>query len=138
MPSAARMIARWTGDHFDELAAHDPDTPEWMFNRQAEIWRPLFCIADMAGGRWPQLARETAAMMASASTGDEEVAVQGLIDIRDLFAEKGTDRLSSEDIVNAFVQMEGRPWAEWGRSQKPMSKNGLARLLEAAEIMRAM
>ena len=30
--------------------------------------------------------------------------------------------------------MEGRAWAEWGRSQKPMSKNGLARLLSRFEI----
>ncbi len=105
-----------------------------MFNRQAEIWRPLFSISDLAGGRWPQLVRETAEMMASADAGEEEAAVQALIDIRDLFAENGTDRLSSEDIVNALVRMEGRPWAEWGRSQKPMSKNALARLLSRFEI----
>ncbi len=55
----SRMVARWAADHFDALTTHDPETPDWMFNRQAEIWRPLFSIADMAGGRWPQLVRET-------------------------------------------------------------------------------
>ena len=90
-----RRAKRWTADNFDRLAAHDPDIPEWMFNRQADNWRPLFAIADVAGERWPQVAREIARKLTSAGT-EEEAGGQILIDIRTLFAEKETDRLPSE------------------------------------------
>lgn len=128
-----RRAARWSADNFDRLAAHDPDIPEWMFNRQADNWRPLFALADVAGGRWPQVAREIARKLTSVGT-EEEAGVQILIDIRTLFAEKNTDRLPSEEIVGALVQIEDRPWAEWGRLQHPITKTGLARLLGRFEI----
>ena len=38
------------------------------------------------------------------------------------------DRLSSNELVAALIAIEGRPWAEW-KAGKPLSANGLARLL---------
>ena len=32
-------------------------------------------------------------------------------------------------LVSELVQLEGRPWPEFGRSRKPITANGLARLL---------
>ena len=37
--------------------------------------------------------------------------------------------LFSEDIATALADLEDRPWAEWGRARKPISKVQLARLL---------
>jgi hypothetical protein len=37
--------------------------------------------------------------------------------------------LSSEEICEALITIEGRPWAEFGKARKPISKNQLARLL---------
>ena len=53
-----------------------------------------------------------------------------LADIRTIFDEKGMDRLSSEQICGALISMEGRPWAEYGKSGKPISKNKLAYRLD--------
>ena len=39
------------------------------------------------------------------------------------------ERIASEDVVNALAAMEDRPWAEWGKSQKPLTQSQLARLL---------
>jgi len=33
-----------------------------------------------------------------------------------------------------LVEIEGRPWAEWGRGEKPISQNQVARLLRHFEI----
>ena len=54
-----------------------------------------------------------------------------LTDIRTIFAEKQTDRIASADLATALAQVEGRPWAEWGRNRdKPITQNALARLLK--------
>ena len=53
---------------------------------------------------------------------------------RPLFKEAASVALFSEDIVNELVDIEDRPWAEWGRSRKPISKVQLARLLNPLGI----
>ena len=48
-------------------------------------------------------------------------------DIKVVFdEEKKTDRLFSETLCEALVAMEGRPWAEYGKSGRPITKNQLA------------
>ena len=54
-------------------------------------------------------------------------------DIRAIFAERGVDRLPSAELVEALIAIEGRPWAEW-KAGKPLSQNGLARLLKPLKI----
>src|SRR5947207_2287407 len=60
-----RKLARWTQDNFAALQACDPPLPATAFNRLADNWRPLFAIAQIAGGDWP--ARALAAFEALAS-----------------------------------------------------------------------
>jgi hypothetical protein len=52
-------------------------------------------------------------------------------DIRDIFK---ADRMASADLVEALVAIEGRPWAEMGRSHKPLTQNRLARMLKPLGI----
>ena len=65
----ARRIVRWAKDNADAIGALDPDVPPGIYNRAADNWRPLFQIADVAGGDWPQRAR--AAALAGAPDLDE-------------------------------------------------------------------
>jgi hypothetical protein len=51
-----------------------------------------------------------------------------LADIRAAFQLKGTDRLSSDDLVKHLESLDERPWPELNKG-KPITKNGLARLL---------
>jgi hypothetical protein len=86
----------------------------------------LLAIADAAGGEWPRRAREIAAATVDA---DEAKRIGLLADIRDVFETKGVDRIKSADLAAALVAMEGHPWAEQGKSGKPLSVNSLARML---------
>src|SRR5262249_16894181 len=52
------QAARWSMDNFDKLIDPDPQVPEALNDRAADNWRPLLAIADLAGGEWPQLARQ--------------------------------------------------------------------------------
>ena len=64
----ARRIVRWAKDNADAIAAPDPDMPPGLYNRTADNWRPLFQIADVAGGDWPERARAAALSGAPTST----------------------------------------------------------------------
>ena len=123
----ARKAARWALDNRKALTSADPEAGK-LINRAADNWRPLFAIADIAGGKWPRLARSTA-KSAEASKEDQSIKTILLSDIRDVITERRqSDRISSNELAAALGAIEGRPWAEW-RNGKPMTANGLARML---------
>ena len=68
-----------------------------------------------------------------AAAADDRLAML-LADIRSIFAERDVDRMTSADLVGALVAMEGRPWAEYGKTGKPLTQNRLARLLKPLAI----
>src|SRR4029453_5849286 len=43
--------------------------------------------------------------------------------------------MASTDLVEALVAIEGRPWAEMGKSRKPLTKHGLAYRLKPLGII---
>ena len=124
----ASKAARWTEDNLSQLRAARPAMPDGVYNRIADNWRPLLSIADVVGGEWPERLREAAIRMNAVEREDKSHGEKLLEDIRAIFQRSGQDRLSSENIVNALVEMDDRPWPEWYRGQ-PMSKPALARQL---------
>jgi putative DNA primase/helicase len=127
----ARQIARWAADNTLTVGAADPAMPVGMHDRAEDNWEPLLAIADVVGGDWPDKARQAARAFASSDDGDTSVGGQLLSDIKAIFAERrNADWLPSEEIAGALGQMEWPPWGEFGRSGKPITANGLARLLK--------
>ena len=61
---AARLISErltaWGQQELDQLATWIPELPEGVGNREAELWEPLIAVADIAGGPWPEMARDAA------------------------------------------------------------------------------
>ena len=47
--SLRQMLVRWSDDTRDLLREMDPPVPDALGARQADVWRPLFAIADDAG-----------------------------------------------------------------------------------------
>jgi putative DNA primase/helicase len=130
----ARKVARWTKDNAARIADADPDLPAGVYNREADNWRSLLAIAEAAGGHWPERARHAALQSRDAVGDDDSRLVVLLDDIKAIFTERDTDRLASSDLVDALVKIEGRPWAEYGRTGKPLSQNQLARQLKPLSI----
>jgi Ni/Co efflux regulator RcnB len=64
----------------------------------------------------------------------ESIGPMLLEDIKAVFDAKNTDRLSSEEVCEALAAMEGRPWAEYGKASKPISKHQLAKSLRGFRI----
>ncbi len=123
----ARKVARWCDDNRQRFIVADPDTGT-LANRSADNWRPLFVIADIAGGRWPRDARAIAEAT-QIEKQDQSRRTMVLGDIRDIFeARSGEDRIASTELAALLGDMESRPWSEW-RNGKPITAAALARLL---------
>jgi Protein of unknown function (DUF3631) len=124
----ARMCARWADDC--DVGENNPDMGG-LINRIADNWRALFAIADAIGLDWPARIREAAAVLAPRETDTTGTMV--LADILTIFDERG-GRIWSEEMCEYLAAIEGRPWAEFGRARKPISKHQLARLLAKFHI----
>ena len=123
------MAARWVADNEARIQEADPDM-DGLFNRDADNWRPLLAIADVAGGPWPAWARAAAWGLVSSGAADEEsTGTMLLADIQAVFEARNCDRISSEELVEQLHRCEDRPWSEFSKSGKPISKAQLARLL---------
>ena len=124
-----RKLARWCADNRAALESCDPVMPSNVFNRLADNWRPLFAVAEVAGGDWPQRAAAAFVMLTSkADTDSQGIGAMLLADIRRVFAEAQTGRLFSKSIVDALCAMTDRPWPEAHRG-KAITETWLARRL---------
>jgi len=127
-------LARWCQDQAEALAVSDPKMPASAFNRVADNWRPLFAVAEEAGGDWP--ARATKAYEAlTAENGEQGINELLLSDIKKVLeSDSELGRITSATLVAALAQIEERPWAEYGRSQKPITARQVARMLKSFKI----
>jgi len=123
-----RQMRRWADDNMDALRIADPDVPANLHDRAADNWRPLLAIADRAGGRWPQAARD-AAVLLTAAEDEGSARVLLLRDIEEIFSSRAADHISSTDLCEALTGLEDRPWCEW-RKGNALTKTGLAKLLK--------
>jgi Protein of unknown function (DUF3631) len=122
-----RQAARWAADNFEKLTDPDPDVPEVLNDRAADNWRPLLAIADLAGSRWPQRAREAACLLSGEGHESSSINVELLANIKKAFGDK--EAMASADLVAALVANPEWPWAEWTRG-RPLTQRQLARLLK--------
>jgi len=132
----ARKLARWARDNFNALAACDPLLPASAFNRLADNWRPLFAVAQIVGGDWPQRAADAFAKLTPSlilgpensqrSTLDSQLLLR---DIREIFARHATQRLFSTTLVDSLRALPERPWSGANNGDKPITVARLGRRL---------
>jgi putative DNA primase/helicase len=110
-----RKLARFAADNTARLEACDPILPDAAFNRLADNWRPLFTIAEIAGGDWPQRAAQAFTKLTNIQDAEaQSIGVALLADIKQIFENEGADKLPSAKLAESLAGMEGREWAEWG------------------------
>jgi len=110
------------------IAAAEPLIPTGLWpTAPPPSGKLLFAIADLAGGRWPDLARQ-AAVALTATAQDRSPMGALLLDIFAVFLTAHTDRLFSRDLAAALHDLPDRPWAEL-RKGKAMDELWLAKQL---------
>jgi hypothetical protein len=117
----SRQCARFVLDRKQLIASAHPDTPSGLNDRAADIWEPLFALADLAGGHWPDLARQAAT---SLSTPEPEANPIGalLLDIFLAFDNLKAERLFTRDLLDALPINPNRPWQELLKGSEPTER----------------
>jgi hypothetical protein len=126
-PDAAMLRGRlraWSAAASEPLSdrAQKPEKLRELDASRNQIWRPLLRIADLAGGRWPELAREAALALSSGRDSDEakSAGVRLLCHIRDVF---GCERMTCGALAEALNAGQEMPYGGWrdGNESPPAS-----------------
>lgn len=115
----------WLWAKPDLKLSPNPAMPKGLrVGRPRDKWRPLFAIADLFRPEWGKRARD-AALAFVRNQREEEVSVQLLEDIRELFTSLAVDRFLSKPLVERLRALADSPWNEL-----PLTEAKLAKILE--------
>jgi len=110
-----QQCARFVAGPSERIAPARPGLPAALNDRAADIWKPLLVIAALAGGDWPQPARQ-AAVALSASAEDQNPAGSFLLDILLLFSRGENGRLFTRTLIDGLNSFIDRPWSAWTKN----------------------
>ncbi|WFU37599.1 DUF3631 domain-containing protein [Bradyrhizobium sp. CB82] len=127
-----RKFARWAADDAAALKDAKPSMLPGLNNRAAMNWHLLLAIAELAGGPWPERAREAAERLTHTGRRPSD-NVQLLSAFREIFADGRKTFVTSEEIV-AYLRCDPTSiWAEYNHGGK-ITQRQVAFLLDAFDI----
>jgi hypothetical protein len=97
-------LEAWSKDV--DIPASQPQMPDFMSDRQEDIWEPLLAIADAIGGDVPELAREAARVVCD---NEDEVGYGAtqLAAIRKVVGDQ--NRITSADLISELWEADALP-----------------------------
>lgn len=125
-------LARVAKDHGELIEGKRPLLPDALSDRAQDNWEPLLAIADIAGKRWPETARNAAIKISCKSVGEDSASpgVMLLEDIQSIFeSERTRSQIFTADLLKKLHAMDDRPWPEWYRGN-PITARQVARHLK--------
>lgn len=127
-------LAAWAATVADKVGRPWPDMPPGVTDRPADVWEPLLTVAELAGGTWPERARDACVAFVTGAKDDvASIGTRLLADLLDVFRD-GADlapALWTERILTKLCSNEEAPWGNWySRRGQPLDARGLAGLLK--------
>jgi putative DNA primase/helicase len=126
-----RKFTRLLADNVTALKDAKPNM-SGLNNRLAKNWRPLFAIAELAGGDWPKRVREAAEHLSRKGRRPSD-GVQLLAGFCAHFVENRAIEVTSENIIAALAANPTGRWAGYNRGG-PITKIQVANLLDPYDI----
>jgi len=127
-----RQCARFVLDHAEGIAGARPEVPGNLNDRAGDIWEPLLALADLAGGAWPEKARQAATGLTGSAQENSPIGSL-LLDILILLVKEGSERIHSRKLVAGLNGGRDRPWMEL-RKGKEITELWLAQQLRPYAI----
>jgi hypothetical protein len=93
-----------------------PSYPRCVVDRVRDVWYPLFVVATIAGGDWPERVSRAAEVLERPRVETERENVGNLIlrDMRALWEANGEPEfLPTTDVLAHLREQEERPWTDW-------------------------
>ncbi len=131
-----RQCVRFVRDHAEKITSARPSIPSNLNDRAADIWEPLLVLADLAGGSWPERARQAAVALSALAQNHHPIGAL-LLDILAVFVNSKQDRLFSRTLVDGLNTQVDRPWTDLRRG-KAITELWLARLLRPYGVLPRM
>ena len=116
-----RKLARWMEDNSQKLKSCDPSLPPNVLNREADLWRPLFAIAEIAGGSWPELVKQ--ALLSQEGTNTQTKELQLLTDINKVLAQGVyAPGIFTDELISELCELDESLWVEYNFRAYPAEK----------------
>jgi hypothetical protein len=126
-------LADWLEPQVDELHGARPALPDELDDRAQDMWEPLFAIAELAGGDWPQRAlRAALELSGNGAREDDSLTALLLRDIYTVFSNGVSEHLKTADLIAHLAEIEESPWGDW--YGKLISPQALSKLLKPHRI----
>uniref|UniRef100_C6E2B9 DUF3631 domain-containing protein n=1 Tax=Geobacter sp. (strain M21) TaxID=443144 RepID=C6E2B9_GEOSM len=122
-------LARVREDYMETLHKVRPPLPAQLNDRAMDNWEPLLQIAMLGGEAWFETATKAAIKIAAKETGTITTGTQLLVDIRDILNSRSSDRISSQDLIDALCLDAELLWSTYNRG-RAISTRQLAMLLK--------
>ena len=126
----AAKLARFADDYREQVRVARPNLPEQLNDRAQDNWEPLLAIADVAGGKWPELARETALKLSYSDDANLTISVELLNDIRTIFDSWVDDRIPTANLIDELSSDDEMPWSTYNRNVEKIKPKQLANKLK--------
>lgn len=124
-----QRLADWSAQVRDRLSF--PVLPPEIVDRDADVWEPLISVADLAGGHWPEVARDAAlSFLADSIDSSPSIGIQLLVDLRRVFI--GHSSMHTKTLIAQLYGLEEAPWASYRGSG--LDAMGMAKLLKQYDI----
>ena len=112
--SIRQKAKRWAMDNMKALERQvGVELPDLGNDRMTDNWTPLISITALIGADLLERSKESMMLLSNVHAEDDSIGSMLLEDIREIFQEVNSGRISSEDLVNKLVAIESRPWPEW-------------------------
>jgi hypothetical protein len=105
-------LVMWAASVTSMAETAQPTFPDCIADRNADVWGPLFTVADVVGGSWPAAARDAAidAVLAAKASERPSLGAQLLADIRTCFGD--ADRITTSDLLDKLLADDEAPWGD--------------------------
>lgn len=137
--TAGRKLARWASDNVDRISKLKPKLPHGVRNRMADKWSPLFAIAEVLGGIWPE--RAIMALYGQVDLSEPTKSQLLLSDIHEVMKENLNTNIGTIDLIDRLCQLDESPWREYNFKEydldkRKISSRQLSNLLKEYKIHR--
>ncbi|QOK90893.1 DUF3631 domain-containing protein [Ralstonia pseudosolanacearum] len=117
--SLCSKLARWAADNATAMRMARPALPEALGDRDQDNWEPLLAVADLAGGTWPNYARNAALKLCNrGGEAAQSAGAELLADIQTVFERRAVQRISMADLLAALCEDDEAPWKTWNRGKE--------------------
>lgn len=83
---------------------------EGVTNRRAQLWRPLFRVAILAGGEWPDRALRACLDLESGISGQGPSLTPSQRIMADIWAVAGRRKIMTTELIKRLHSIDGAPW----------------------------